>query len=257
LSISTFAQAAGFWGPPTSSIDWCEPNYVHTPYVAELFNSLSSFSMVIAGVAGLLWGWHRLERRFLLAYESLALVGLGSVAFHGSLRFETQMLDELPMVYLVLLMVFILLENPRQKPPRRGLQMGLMAYGAVLTFLCTFTRGPVQFATFHSSFGSLELFALVLAYFVQRRSQNLAVRRWYRAGMAMYSAGLVAWFTDLKQCEWVSHTLPFNPQFHAVWHLFVSGGFYTLLWVIAQQRLEVLGARNQAVGPVRSTAPAA
>src|SRR5579871_6918927 len=102
-------MTAGFWGPVTSSVDWCEANYAVTPYVAELWNTLSSLAMVAAGAAGLL---HRKlpDARYRMAYALLALVGLGSIAFHASLRFELQMLDELPMLYVVLLIVDILAE---------------------------------------------------------------------------------------------------------------------------------------------------
>ncbi len=34
----------GFWGPRTASVDWCEPNYVHTFWIAEFWNTLSSVS---------------------------------------------------------------------------------------------------------------------------------------------------------------------------------------------------------------------
>ena len=43
---------AGYWGLPTSTIDWCEQNYAVTPYVAEFFNTVSSLAMVLAGVLG-------------------------------------------------------------------------------------------------------------------------------------------------------------------------------------------------------------
>ena len=25
----------GFWGKPTSTLDWCEENYIQSPYIAE------------------------------------------------------------------------------------------------------------------------------------------------------------------------------------------------------------------------------
>ena len=33
--------SSGVWGPPTSSVDWCETNYDWSQYVAEMFNTLS------------------------------------------------------------------------------------------------------------------------------------------------------------------------------------------------------------------------
>jgi len=44
--------ASGFWGPPTSSIDWCETNYAQSRFVAEWFNTTSSLALVAAGLLG-------------------------------------------------------------------------------------------------------------------------------------------------------------------------------------------------------------
>ncbi len=235
----------GYWGAVTSTVDWCERNYAFTPYVAELFNTTSSLAMVMAGVLGM---WlHRgvLERRFLLAFALVALVGLGSIAFHGTLRFELQMLDELPMLYAVTLMVFILVERGPMPRLGRWFPALLLAYAGLVTVLCVFTRGVVQFWVFQLSFGSLELFSLASVWALQRRSHAPAVRRLFRAGMGAYVLAIVLWFIDVRACDFVSLTLPSkglpNPQLHAWWHLLVSCGFYLLLLVIAHERLVTLG----------------
>src|SRR5690606_6161248 len=99
---------AGIWGPVTATVDWCEANYAFTPLVAELFNTASSLAMVAFGTAGIALHRGVLPRRYLAAFALLVLVGLGSVAFHATLRFELQLLDELPMLWLVLLVTWIL-----------------------------------------------------------------------------------------------------------------------------------------------------
>lgn len=242
-------MSTGFWGPPTSSIDWCEANYQYTPYVCELFNTVSSLAMVVAGALGI-WLHHRvLERRFLLAFFIVAIVGFGSVAFHGTLRFELQMMDELPMLYSALVMVYILLENQPGRRFGRWFPGLLVAHGVLVTCLSAFTRGKLQFYLFQLSFSTLELFALVRVYLLHRRTRAPEVRRLYRVGMSLYAAAMLAWFVDLKLCSVLSATLPAhgvpNPQLHAVWHVLVSGGLYLLTLVVAYHRLDVLGRRPQ------------
>ena len=118
------AAETGFWGVPTATVDWCETNYAHLSFVCEFFNSVSSLAMVGAGVVGLVLHRHVLERRLLAAFALVSAVGLGSIAFHMTLRFELQMLDELPMLYLALLMVHLLVENRARAPVRDVVSRG-------------------------------------------------------------------------------------------------------------------------------------
>lgn len=236
---------SGFWGAPTSSVDWCEPNYVFTPYVAELFNTTSSVAMVVVGLVGMLLHRGVLERRFLLAYALVALVGVGSIAFHGTLRFELQMLDELPMLYTVILMAYLLVERgPR---PRFGawFPAALLAHALLVTALCVFTRGPTQAWAFLLSFTTLEFYALWRIWRLARASPSPAVRRLWRGSMAAFGVALGVWLVDRQACSLVGAQLPAlgvpNPQLHAWWHLLVSVGFYGLLLVVAHDRLVQLG----------------
>jgi len=247
--FSLSAPTAGFWGVPTSSVDWCEANYRYSPYVCELFNTWSSFAILLAGCLGAWFHRTTLERRFLLAFLALCLVGVGSVAFHATLRFELQMLDELPMLWLALVMNYTLLEN---RPTRRfGLWFPalLIVYGILISLLTLLTRGRVEFWAFQITFASAEFYGLYRVWRIYRRSQNAGVRRLFRWGMASYLVALALWSVDTHQCSFVSVTLPawglFNPQLHAVWHVLVSLGFYALVLLIAYDRFDTLGIRGK------------
>lgn len=111
----------GFWGPPTATIDWCEYNYeVKLPfsqmemphvilvicclqvsyYIAEFWNTITNLWMIIPP----LYGIHsaikqNFEKRYILCYLSLLTIGIGSWLFHMTLRYDMQLLDEIPMVF--------------------------------------------------------------------------------------------------------------------------------------------------------------
>jgi len=237
-------DTSGYWGAVTSSVDWCEINYEHSPFIAEFFNTFSSLAMVIVGGVG---AWlHRtvLEARFILALLIVVVVGIGSIAFHATLRFEHQMLDELPMLYSALVMLYILVENRAQRRFGMWFPAALVVWAAIVTALSSQTRGPAQFWAFQLSFTPLEFFALYRVYRLQRVSSVPSVRRVFRTGMACYLTAMTLWFVDFRACGFLqslpAYGIP-NPQFHAFWHLFVSFGLYLLVIVIAAERVRVLG----------------
>ena len=229
---------AGYWGLPTSTIDWCEQNYAVTPYVAEFFNTVSSLAMVLAGVLGATR--RGLNGRVRIAFGLLVLVGLGSIAFHGTLRRQLQMLDELPMLYLVTWLVWLLVETGPRPRFGRWFPAVLVAYLLLATAAVAFARGGVQFLAFHVSFGALELFCLGRVTWLALQPVNAPVRRQFLIGLGAYALGIGLWFVDLLDCRWVSVTLPGlgipNPQLHAWWHVLVSVGFFLLLGVVSFDR---------------------
>jgi len=227
----------GFWGSPTSTVDWCEVNYAMTPFVCEFFNTVSSLAMVAAGALGVFLHRRVFDRWTLVAFGLLGLVGVGSVAFHGTLRFEFQMLDELPMLFLVALVAYLVLE-PRFGP---WLPTALITYAVFATLSATLNRGQIQFLAFQLSFGALELFCMLRVYQMSRSPENAPVRPLFNLGAGMYFAAIALWFVDLRFCDLVSLRLPAlgmsNPQLHAWWHVLVSCGFYLLLLVVGYDRL--------------------
>ena len=76
----------GFWGEPTATMNFCEPDYEMTHYLAEFLNTLSSLPLTLCGLSGLhLCHEQRLGHEQWLAYGAVAVIGAGSVAFHATL----------------------------------------------------------------------------------------------------------------------------------------------------------------------------
>ncbi len=133
------ANETGFWVgvDAPASVDWCEPNYVQTALIAEFWNTLSSMPLVLLGAFG---AWQalrrtpRLEPRFVVCFVALAIVGLGSMAFHATLLHSAQAADELPMIYGGLALLYCLLNRRGHDPGReRRWALVLTAYGVAFT----------------------------------------------------------------------------------------------------------------------------
>ncbi|CAG8706777.1 202_t:CDS:2, partial [Scutellospora calospora] len=61
-------------------------NYIVNEYIAEFVNTTTNLTFIKYG----------LEKRFIVAYMGILLVGIGSWCFHMTLLYEFQLLDELP-----------------------------------------------------------------------------------------------------------------------------------------------------------------
>lgn len=95
--------AAPYWGPIDAAHQFCEAKYAVSPFVAEFWNAISNVPcFIIPGLYGLYRGRSDQDLRLKLIWAHMALVGLGSLMFHGTMRFKWELLDEVPMVMLVL-----------------------------------------------------------------------------------------------------------------------------------------------------------
>jgi dihydroceramidase len=110
----------------TSSVDWCEPNYLYpnTPilrHIAEQYNTWSALLYLL--FSGLyLYNALRLYRKHVIDYVrprfvfnalGLLTVGIGTFLFHATLTKEHQMLDEISMNIGIVINIYILLNDAR------------------------------------------------------------------------------------------------------------------------------------------------
>lgn len=217
----------GYWGGVPATLDWCEANYAFSPYVAEFWNTITNIPMVIfmlyGGVMCVRFG---LEKRFYYAYFALGMVGFGSWCFHGSLRYDMQLLDELPMIYGTVGFLFCLFENERK--PRHGayLPFLLAALCTLFTIAYIYSREPL----FHQAvYVSCVLLVIRLSYQeVTRVKQPQASALLQRAIASIILAALF-WLCDNHFCVQLQATrdiigFPLEGllQFHGWWHLCAS-----------------------------------
>ncbi|KAI9218614.1 ceramidase-domain-containing protein [Blastocladiella britannica] len=206
------ADYAGYWGPVTASVDWCETNYAVSHYVAEFFNSTSN--AITIGVGIMLFRRARvlgLERRFQLAPLFLSLVGLGSLCFHGTLLYEAQLLDELPMIFMAQIMCYIAIEKwPQNRYP--WLPVTMWIAGFAYAFAHVYFRLVV---TFHILFGALMAPILVLPLTFTKSDPIL--KRAFVVGFATLMASFTAWELDQIFCHHIEQL-----YLHCFWHIGTS-----------------------------------
>ncbi|KAK3811569.1 MAG: ceramidase-domain-containing protein [Linnemannia gamsii] len=231
----------GYWSPSTSSVDWCESNYVVSFYIAEFWNTISNVACFVAAAMAY-YSFPGNEPRFRYLFGTLFLVGLGSVLFHGTLRHKMQLLDELPMLYSATIILFILVEA-KHGPQGNWFPHLLAAWLATTTIIFSTTSGNIQFFTFQTTYTALQfaMIAFLRLLHVQQRSlkgPNPQISRLIRRALGFALFAVSIWLIDLRACEYVNgltgkSVLRWNLQLHAWWHVFSACALYhaTLLVV--------------------------
>lgn len=240
----------GFWGEASSTIDWCEANYAVSYYVAEFWNTVSNvfiFAPPIFGIADALY--QGFEKRLIAAYASLFVIGLGSVMFHATLRYEMQLMDEVPMIYGTAVIGYCVYQL--REPPGRSnwlLVLFLAAYCLLFTVVYLVFKDPY----IHEGMFLVMVFTILLVG--ARRnlgsSTSPSTVALGAAGLVMYALGGLTWNVDNHFCRRLGQARsPYGPlppaarpltQLHAWWHLFSGLGTYLLLLAGLTMRLRIL-----------------
>jgi len=215
-------SSEGFWSPRTASVDWCEPNYVHSIYVAEWYNTLSSLAVVFMGVSGMiLSAIYSYKKRFFLSFLAMLVVGCGSVAFHGTLLFQGQALDELPMVWGTQIFLFIAAESAFdgfESLRFKWLPLALTVYCAIFT-AGYFYLGADAFVFFVALYISGVVTLVGMSISLYSRTSIVAQRVGLVSNLIYAGGFLILWLPDKFLCKYVQ---PYS--FHAWFHLTSSLG---------------------------------
>jgi len=247
-----------FWsayGAP-ASVDWCETNYAVGSHVAEWWNTLTSAPMIFLGLYGIwfLMRDRRLEPRFVFCFAALALVGLGSVGFHGTMLQVAQASDELPMIYGSLVFVYCLV-NRRPDQSRRALWSTLAFTAYAVAFTVGYFTMADYFTLFICSYGALVTALVVGCGYVAWGAEGTPTHRRLVTWAACFFLGGVffLWIPEhvLLACD---HPLQ-RLHLHAGWHLVAGMGTYLgVVFLVWDRRLQ-LGEEPQLCFDARHPLP--
>jgi len=241
----------GFWEPHSSSIDFCESNYLHSDYVVEFHNTWSSIvGLSSLGVVGLFFGNPTNEKRYLIAYYVLIGIGLGSTGLHGTLNWIFQSSDELPMIYLVMSLYYMCAEYdaPKGKPNYPSLPMILSSATALLTAI--YYAFQNFYMVFVLSFIAETGVVLVWFYrilFMSAKRHQQTKRLGIVAISSLVLVGFPLWVFDMMHCNAfinVVDTIPFwfikGVTPHIIWHFAAGYGAYCAILCLCCCRMEEL-----------------
>ena len=247
----------GFWGAPSSTLNWCETNYEVSFYMAEFWNTLTNLGMIIPAIYGMLHCRRQgIESRYTYNFLTLLFIGIGSWMYHMTLNYEMQLLDELPMLYGASYVVYCLytarneLKKEQDKgPPRREhIVATLLTLNCIVaTIIYLKIREPIFFQA---------MFAIIVSagYII---SLHHNYYQYSRLGLKLlfmvFASTMVAfalWNIDTFFCKQLTNTrermLRPNPllkylspltQLHGWWHIIGGYGFYLQVFACVQQRL--------------------
>ncbi|KAL6155448.1 alkaline ceramidase ydc1 [Exserohilum turcicum] len=271
-SIPYPPEQDGWFSPVTSTLDWCEENYVVTHYVAELVNTFTNLLfmyLAAKGIRNCLKNGH--DTVFLVAFVGYLIVGTGSFWFHASLKYPMQLVDELSMIYTTCLMNFATFSYGKSRLYATMLGVGLMSLAVFITLYYHYLQDP----TFHqNAYAALTAIVLFRAVYVMeinirprfrtrereaanprlhggakgarqkedQRDQEIISTMWTMIafGLSIFVGGFAIWNLDNVYCSklirWrreVGMPWGFVLEGHGWWHLMTGvGAYFYIVWGI-------------------------
>ncbi|XP_071839552.1 alkaline ceramidase 3-like isoform X2 [Apostichopus japonicus] len=240
----------GYWGKPTATLDWCEENYAVTPYIAEFWNTVSNlvfFTFPI--ITACFFVRDRVEKRFLLSCLGFLTVGVGSWCFHMTLRYEMQLLDELPMIWGSCLFLYCIFEcHSKRDHHNKGLIALLLFVCAGVTGIYITFKNPYLF---QAAYGTLVIVMIVRGFYLSCWKCVEYSKYLFIYAVATYASGFILWNIDNHFCPQIRslrQSLPFPlavfTQLHAWWHVLAAIGTHAHVILGCHYRQVVLGNKS-------------
>ncbi|KRX03751.1 hypothetical protein PPERSA_04259 [Pseudocohnilembus persalinus] len=246
-------QQPGFW-PFTATVDWCEENYTTSFYIAEFWNTISNLVIMFFGLFGIYTSIRcKTEIHFILAYFFLFIVGIGSFIFHCTLTWEGQLLDEVPMIFTSMPLLYAMAGMKIYDQKKKDLlKILLYAYPLFLIPVYVYWKNYEIFLVGYAVTVWIMIFwGYYQGKYIQKISdQNIHIFpnqpiSMYWKSIMTYGMAFVFWVVDQAFCDQLkqlkSEVGPFfSPflEFHAIWHF--GSGYGTYLLIVCNQQAYAL-----------------
>lgn len=238
-------MSEGYWEPHSSSVDFCERNYVWSPYVAEFHNTWSSLIIAWMGLIGMLYGNPLKEWNVTVMFFILFVIGMGSVALHSTLHWFPQSSDEVPMLWQALSLLYVLVLCQYDDSVQQGLGVAyLFILVAIIQTYIYYVHQQIYFVFLVSMIlytAAVIIWSGCLLY--QNYSDHHLRIIWFSSLICFVAIGFMLWILDMNLCE---SLLPVYQVFggatlHILWHIFAGLGTYLLISFFIVYRLKHLG----------------
>lgn len=222
-------------------------------YVAEWYNTLSNILAVCLGLNALRLsnGLRRAKDPAVLAcyISCLLAVFSGSFCFHATLKYTSQMLDEIPMIYGACLLHYAF------RPSAMSARVLV-----VIALVITVCMALWQVMALRLAYGSLVGSLIVRSVAASSRagkasatagvSNNNSVPSLLAPAACIYGFGLILWLMEQFFCphtRWI--------QLHAWWHCLTGVGTYLWIEYCAARGLRRAGKKVACAWTVRGMIP--
>ena len=193
-------------------IDYCEPNYYFTPYVAELFNTVTNLSFILSA----LYAFYQCRRfqlpsRFYAIATFILLTGINSALFHATLTWVGLKADETSEN-----LIFVTLIHLHRHWLVTTIHALLATIGVLFFHLLLFCELHIVFVSF-----------VTIQHFYSRMAANPAIRRPFLRGFLLSLAGEACWIMDHVACA----ALGWQWQLHGWWHVLIGASIHQIFVV--------------------------
>ena len=193
------------------------------------------------------------EWRFTIMYIILMAVGIGSACLHATLLALPQSFDEVPMLWMIIIFLFALLENSAlpNKPHYQYLPSIMFFAGVLQTFFYyTFMQYYAVFLINYITAGAVVIMWTSHLANNGHPTNSLSKKLWQTAIGSYLFIGTPLWIVEMNNCTYLLPSFKAfgGLSFHILWHLGAGLGTYlTILFLISLRMKTLYGEEGKLV----------
>ena len=181
-------------------------------------------------------------------------MGIGSWLFHMTLKYEFQLLDELPMIYTTIIMVWAMWSHGVSKTSAVVLAVVLAAFGIAVTVIYLSIKDPLFHQVAYAFLTGLVLTRSCYLMLVHVPDQKVRKDMYWviSIGVLTFLAGFVCWIIDNEYCSEVTRIrrrigLPWGMllEGHGYWHLLTAIGVYFYIVYLEYLRIYLTNRQSE------------